>query len=240
MPSDALQCNRTCTDTLSEVSIKPTELTYAAAALWAVKASAVPCHSPTFELSSANASPSPDLPWSCNHNEQLHFKENHLTWIGITSLCFFMFSARWDCVHASCCCNALPESRNHSSCLFSHTRGRAQCLGNRCALTSLALSKRRGSVDAHLFKKGLWKSRAHICFCGSRTWSAQGEFWRGGRDWSSDKTPAFIFSSASQELFDYAVSAICACVIQPSPSVGAAALRLSVPLLFSLFQTVTS
>lgn len=94
MPSDALQCNRTCTDTLSEVSIKPTELTYAAAALWAVKASAVPCHSPTFELSSANASPSPDLPWSCNHNEQLHFKENHLTWIGITSLCFFMFSAR--------------------------------------------------------------------------------------------------------------------------------------------------
>ena len=36
-------------------------------------------------------------------------------------------------------------------------------------------------------------------------------------DWDSDKIPAFIPSAASQELFDTAVSAICACGIQSSP-----------------------
>ncbi len=116
-------------------------------------------------------------------------------------------------------------------------QGRTKCHGNRCVLTSLALSNRRGSMDSQLFKRG--KSLASHLLLSQHTWSAEGEF-GGGSDWDSDKTPAFISSSASQELFDCAISAICACVIQPSPSVSAAGLCLSVPLLFRLFLAVTS
>lgn len=120
-------------------------------------------------------------------------------------------------------------------------QGRAKCHGNRCVLTSLASSNRRGSVDSHFYNlKGVWVLLTSAsAVLAQHTWSAEGEF-GGGSDWDSDKTPAFISSSASQELFDCAVSAICACVIQPSPSVSAAGLCLSVPLLFRLFLAVTS
>lgn len=87
-------------------------------------------------------------------------------------------------------------------------QGRAQWHADRCVLTSLALSSRRRSMDCSFFLRGE-SLHSHLSLqflCSAHDpWS-----FVGGSDRDSDKTPAFISSTASQELFDCAVSAICA------------------------------
>lgn len=125
------------------------------------------------------------------------------------------------------CCNVLPKLVNLR--LFIHTRAEP------CAMATgvcwlLILGNRRGCVNARWFKGVNVPLTSALADSVQHTWL--GEVKIG----DIDKTRAVISSTASQELFDYAVSAICACVIQPSPSVSAAGLRLPVSLLFILLM----
>lgn len=131
-----------------------------------------------------------------------------ITWIGAI-LCAFSCLQPDETPHASSHRNALPVLGNHSCLFVCYAAGLGAVVTGVCVCI-LGTKQKELLARIHTFSKR-WKSFSHLLLKTCGVW--------GGNDWDSGKTPAFISSSASQELFECAGSAIL-CVIQPPPSVS--------------------
>lgn len=112
-----------------------------------------------------------------------------ITWIGAVLYAFSCLQPD-ETPHASSHRNALPVLGNHSCLFVWYTAGLGAVVTGVCVCI-LGTKQKELLARIHTFSKR-WKSFSHLLLKTCGVW--------GGNDWDSGKTPAFISSSASQEL----------------------------------------